>query len=365
MSTPILNNECVPKPEIASNYSVAIRDYRLSKYNSIDILRLLCAIMVVAIHTTPFTEFEGQAGYYAAYVFPRLGVPFFFAVSGYFYIRSLLQGKKIFVKYLKRLAAIYVLWSFIYFLVDFIQAVRYDYSLVQFAKGSLFDFFITGSHYQLWFFPTLVFCVITVTMLKNHMKLLCAISILLYLAGCLAGAYYGLGSSLPPVKAVYDSPHLELIRRNLFMGLPFFLLGYLLYIIYPKLEKLKGKVFIFALGASSVLYISEIVVVRNLKLNANIITSVFLYPLLAAVLTVCLRYPLPNSGRAARFCKTSANFIYYSHPLYMFIAARLLSRLFNLSLPPTPEFLLTCSITLLSSYIIFRLDNRYLNKLVQ
>ncbi len=365
MSTPIVNNQYASKPEITANISMGVQGGRLSKYNSIDILRLLCAIMVVAIHTTPFTEFKGQAGYYAAYVFPRLGVPFFFAVSGYFYISSLLQGKKVFFKYLKRLAAIYILWSFIYILVDYIQTVRYDHSLLLFAKTSLFNFFITGSHYQLWFFPTLFFCVITVTILKKHINLLFIVSALLYLAGCLAGAYYGLGSNIPLIKAVYDSPHLELIRRNLFMGLPFFLLGYFLLLFYPKLEKLKGKVFLFALAASAVLYILEIVVIRDLKLNANVITTVFLYPLLTAVLILCLRYPLPGCSKAARFCKTSSNFIYYSHPLYMFIAARLLSKLFNLTLPPTPEFVLICSLTLLSSYIIFKLDNRYLNKLVQ
>ncbi len=365
MSTPIVNNQYAPNPEITANNSMAVQGGRHSKYNSIDILRLLCAIMVVAIHTTPFTEFEGQAGYYAAYVFPRLGVPFFFAVSGYFYISSLLQGKKVFVKYLKRLAAIYILWSFVYLLVDFIQAVRYDYSLVLFAKTSLFNFFITGSHYHLWFFPTLFFCVITVTILKKYINLLFIASVLLYFAGCLTGAYYGLGSNIPLIKTLYDSPNLELIRRNLFMGLPFFLLGYLLLLVYPRLEKLKDKVFLFALAASSVLYILEIAVIRDLKLNANIITSVFLYPLLTAVLILCLRYPLPDCGKAARFCKTGANFIYYSHPLYMFIAARLSSKLFNLTLPPTPEFVLICSVTLLSSYVIFKLDNRYLNKLVQ
>ena len=335
------------------------------KINSIDILRLICAVMVVAIHTQPLTEYENIAGYFATYIFPRMGVPFFFAVSGYFYISGLMQGKKVFLKYLKRLLTIYILWSFIYYSVDFIQVMRSNSSIAGFIKRSFFNFFISGSHYQLWFFPVLIFCVILVTVLRKYLIGLSILSFLLYGGGCLVGAYYKLGSAIPLINSLYHSNQLETVRRYLFMGLPFFMLGYVLIHVSRKLNSVKNKTVLLATGIIAVLFLAEILVVRELRLQSNIIITIFLYPLLLLVLTLCLRYPLTQFDKAARFCKTSANFMYYSHPLYMFVLAKALSKIFSISLGNTLEFLLICASTVISSYVIFKVDNKYLNKLVQ
>lgn len=338
----------------------------LIKYNSIDILRLLCAIMVVAIHTEPLTEYSNLLGFIGTFIFPRLGVPFFFAVSGYFYINSLLQGKKVFLKYLKRLLTIYSIWSLIYYTVDFLQVMRSHNSLTEFVKRSINNFFLSGSHYQLWFFPALIFCVVVVTLFRKRLALLSVISFVFYGIGCLLGAYYyKLGSKIPFIDSLYHSHHLEIIRRNLLMGLPFFLLGYILIKIYPKLDKIKSKALILAFFFTLVLYLAEIFTGKILKLQSNIVMTVFLYPLLALVLILCLRFPLSKLNVTASFCKVGANFMYYSHPLYMFIIQKVLARFFSLTLSNTLEFLIICSTTVISAYIIFRVNNSCLNKLVQ
>lgn len=345
--------------------SPSLEKTRIKKYNSIDILRLLCAVMVVAIHTEPLMEYQNLSGYFATYIFPRLGVPFFFAVSGYFYINGLLQGRKVFLKYIKRLLAIYTIWSLIYYLVDFIEVLRNHYSIKEFAINSVNNFFLSGSNYQLWFFPTLIFCVIVTTLFRRQLAGLTVISLLLYSVGCLTGAYYKFGEQIPFINSLYNSSQLETIRRNLLMGLPFFLLGYILIKLYPKLDKIKSKVLILAFCLIFALFLAEIFIGKALSLQANIIMTVFLYPLLALVLVLCLRYPLPQWELTARFCKISANFMYYSHPLFMFIMSRTLTGLFDLTLSGTAEFLLTCLLTVLSSFIIYKINNRHLNRLVQ
>ncbi len=350
----------------AENSSAADIQKNFRKINSIDILRLICAIMVVAIHTQPLSEYENLAGYIATFVFPRLGVPFFFAVSGYFYISGLIQGKKVFVKYIKRLLTIYILWSLIYYSVDFIQVIRSNGSFTGFLKSCFFDFLITGSQYQLWFFPVLIFCVILVTVLRRHLVSLSILSFLLYGGGCLVGAYYyKLGSKIPLINNLYHSQQLETVRRYLLMGLPFFMLGYILIHAYRKLGNVKNKTLLLSTGIISVLFFMEIFIGKAFGLQANIITTIFLYPLLLLVLTLCLRYPLPQFEKAARFCKTSANFMYYSHPLFIFVMTEALSKQFSISLGNTSEFLLICVSTVISSYIIFKINNKYLNKLVQ
>ena len=57
--------------------------------NSIDIFRLLCAVMVVAIHTAPFSDISGPLGDLCTNLLPRIAVPYFFATAGYFYISAL------------------------------------------------------------------------------------------------------------------------------------------------------------------------------------------------------------------------------------------------------------------------------------
>ena len=334
------------------------------KYNSIDIMRLLCAVMVVVIHTQPLTEYGGVLGYFATFIFPRLGVPFFFAVSGYFYISGLLSGKKIFLKYVKRLLVVYTIWSFIYYAVDFVQVVRSNSSIWDFLRRSVINFFISGSHYQLWFFPALIFCVMVVTLCRKHLWKLTVLSFILYIGGCLVGAYYKLGTKIPVIHYLYHSNSLEVVRRYLFMGLPFFLLGFVLIKVNKRLLAVKNKTIILSLVFTTILFLAEIFIVKTLKLQSNIIITVFLYPLLTIFLILCFRYPLTKSNTAGCFCKVSANFMYYSHPLYMFVVSKLLFKFFQISLSNTLEFLLICTLTVLSSYIIFKLDVKLLNKLV-
>ena len=61
---------------------------------SIDLFRLYCAVLVVAIHTSPFMDQNNKLGFISTQVIPRIAVPFFFIVSGYYYIQNLEQGKK-------------------------------------------------------------------------------------------------------------------------------------------------------------------------------------------------------------------------------------------------------------------------------
>lgn len=88
---------------------------------SIDIFRYVCAIMVIMIHTRPLEEFNVQLGFFTSNIIPRIAVPFFFAVSGYFYIQKLEKKEKVFVNYIIGLIKIYFIWSVIYFIVAFIE----------------------------------------------------------------------------------------------------------------------------------------------------------------------------------------------------------------------------------------------------
>ena len=61
----------------------------IKRYNSIDVFRLVCAIMIVSIHTQPLSDINSFAGYFASGIITRFAVPYFFVVSGYFYYDKL------------------------------------------------------------------------------------------------------------------------------------------------------------------------------------------------------------------------------------------------------------------------------------
>ena len=72
--------------------------------NSIDIFRLICSIMVIMIHVSPFIEINESIGFFFSTIFPRIAVPFFFAVSGYFYHKKLEKSKHIYQTLFKELS---------------------------------------------------------------------------------------------------------------------------------------------------------------------------------------------------------------------------------------------------------------------
>lgn len=83
------------------------------RINSIDIFRYICAILVVAVHATPFTEINSTIAYIFEAILPRIAVPFFFAISGYYYIKKITKDSvninHIFWTYTKKLLIVYSL----------------------------------------------------------------------------------------------------------------------------------------------------------------------------------------------------------------------------------------------------------------
>ena len=80
---------------------------------SIDITKLLMAILTIGIHTEPF-RFNVWLDYGFG-IATRFCVPFFFAASSYFFW---IKPHKP-VRYIKRILSLYVIWSLIYFPFDF------------------------------------------------------------------------------------------------------------------------------------------------------------------------------------------------------------------------------------------------------
>ena len=239
---------------------------------SIDIFRYICAIMVVAIHTHPFTEVSANVEFVFSQVFSRIGVPFFFAVAGYFYTQKLDKNQKPFFPYIKRILITYFIWSCIYYFIDFIQGGYKN--IIAFFENSAYMFFVTGSHYHFWFFPALIFAVCFTTFLYKIkcQRLLIPLSIVLYCIGVLGCSYFKIGIRIPVLGVLFTSENFELIRRIFLMGFPLFISGYIVYKVQEKVErKVSDKNLFFLFSATVLIWLLEIFVVVLAQIADNLL----------------------------------------------------------------------------------------------
>ena len=330
---------------------------------SIDIFRLICAVMVVSIHTGPLAELGHDWWYLTVEILPRIGVPFFFCTMGYYYIGSLLKGQYKFWQTMKRLLITYGLWSIIYYIPDVKQVLNGSVSLEGFLINCVRQFLIYGSREHFWFFPAVFFALIITTLFAKIGKLswLAGLSVVAYILGLLGCSYYGVGNQIPGVSILINSAQYGLIRRIVLMGFPFFMMGYFLQ--KANIEKIKNKTCIILEGILLIAFLAEIIFVNRIQIQANVIITVFLYLLLYNTMLLLLKNPYEKYGKVAAVTRDLSNFMYYSHPLFMIWINTVFMRTLERKASGTEVFLLAVISTVAVGYLLHKTDNKYLNRL--
>ena len=142
------------------------------------------------------------------------------------------------------------------------------------------------------------------------------------------------------------------------MGLPFFVLGQAVAKLQTKLSTLSNKKYCLMLLSAVAIWALEIVAVILLKVQRDVVLTIGLYPLTATVLLFLLRNPMPKWESKAALCRTLANLTYYAHPLFI----EVLGRFCNIT--PTLLFVTVVAVTAALGFVIYKINNKYLNKLV-
>ncbi|MCI8513669.1 MAG: serine racemase VanT catalytic subunit [Lachnospiraceae bacterium] len=191
----------------------------------LDGFRVLCAFLVVAIHTSPLLSVSETADFVLTRVFARVAVPFFFVLTGYFMAPHLEASDRDYRnRFLKKIAAVYGLSMLLYLPLNLYSG----YFGEGFSGGKVvLDILFGGTFYHLWYLPAVLFGVWFVWLLveKAGFKRAFFCSAILYLIGLFGDSYYGLASEIPAVKALYDGIFSisEYTRNGLFFA-PIFLL---------------------------------------------------------------------------------------------------------------------------------------------
>lgn len=198
-------------------------------YGGLDHFRMIAAVLVIAIHTSPLASFGPEGDFFLTRVLARVAVPFFFMVTGQFVLSDVLTRKRgsrrRLFRYLKKTALLYGIAICIYIPIG-IYAGHYKEMTVGILLKMLF---FDGTFYHLWYFPACLLGVMLVYLMSRCMdkRGMTAVAGVLYVLGLLGDSYYGLTQSIPVLSAVYEAGFqiFSYTRNGIFFAPLFLILG--------------------------------------------------------------------------------------------------------------------------------------------
>lgn len=286
-------------------------------YNAVDLMKVVCAFMVIVVHTYPFYETAPDLGFVTSNILGRIVIPFFFVCAGYFMqIGRSHKDENYFRSYIKRLIKLYLIWSIIY-----IPFGMHKLSGLMHIEGGLWlialvvALFNVGTYFHLWYMSALIFAMIFCHwfLKKFSMKALLVTGAALFGIGLLE-TYHGL---LPDnfIRQGVDLYFLLMFttRNGLFFGVLFVGLGMALGDgqRWQNIRHPFRKAFI-----SFILLVIEAFTVRNLDLaidyNMYIMTVPFILYWFSGLMQTKLNLPL-NFKKL----REASTIIYFSHAMFL------------------------------------------------
>lgn len=197
-----------------------------SQYTGVDVLRVVCAFLVIAIHTSPLLSFGEAADFYLTHAICRIAVPFFFVTSGFFLISRYREDTKALLRFIKKTLLLYGVSILLYLPVNIYSGLFRTERLV---PALLQDLFFDGTLYHLWYLPASVIGAVIAwfSVKKFRFGPSFAITGVLYLIGLFGDSYYGVTAQSGVLSASYDCLFqiMDYTRNGLFFAPLFFVLG--------------------------------------------------------------------------------------------------------------------------------------------
>ena len=209
-------------------------------YAGVDYFRIVAAVMVIAIHTAPFSGISKDFDFLLTYCAGRVAVPFFFMTTGYFVLGSWRKngnnaGSKV-IRFIKKTLFLYAVSIVLYLPINFYSG-GLPGSAGEFIRMLIFD----GTFYHLWYFPAVIIgCFVVMMLLKTFpARTVLVITILLYLIGAGGDSYYGIAARIPALEHMYDVIFTvsSYTRNGIFYAPIFLLMGRMLRERKASIEK--------------------------------------------------------------------------------------------------------------------------------
>ena len=297
-------------------------------YGWLDRFRIIAALAVIAIHTSPLDTFHEGADFFLTRVLARIAVPFFFMVTGHFVVAGFLPSGKAapstksmvrFRKFLAKTSMLYLFCIILYLPVGIYAGHYKDMSVGVLLRMLFFD----GTFYHLWYFPACIMGVALVYLLSRFLSLgaMTAVSAVLYAIGLLGDSYYGLVETVPALEAFYGFLFQisSYTRNGLFLAPLFLVLGAWMAGAAQGQggrDLSEKRLFLCSLFALSfALMTGEAFLLRHFQFQRH--DSMYL--LLVPVMLFLYRFLLCIPVKSDRAFRTASTWIYVLHPAFIVV----------------------------------------------
>lgn len=324
------------------------------EYPAVDVFKMLCAILVIMIHTKPFeNHFWLDA---AIGMVTRFAVPFFFTISGFFLFQKVYcnEGKKwtIIGQYLIRLLRFYIIWFVVLRIVD----ILFGGSTIKSVGYYIKQFFFTTDGSALWFVPALIWAILFVSILlrKIQSKFIFYISVVFLLVGYCFSTMLSITEKWPIVQVLKPMVNFIGVQGAVFFAFPYVAMGAMIAqsILKPEIKKdiIYVILFFVCLGVES------IIMVR--RFNAPL-TFLWVAAMPMTYFTTRLTLTLPIKNKSNYYILRKISSLCYVLHIAIF---KIIAYVFQITGFSDQQHLvlttLTIVITILASYCAFILSNR-------
>ena len=336
------------------------------QYDSIDLIKFIAAILIVLMHTDMFNDFYDVCPY--PYLFltgalARLGVPFFFVSSAFFYFRKPLTwaGTK---NYCKRLLTLYIAWFIIYLpktIFDRFICSSYPTGITIFRF--LRSFFVTSTFSGSWFIVSCIFCALLYYWISKLNKKAAnittiVISIISYVWYTFVSGYGNLMNSNGMIsfyniyEMLFGNPYVSFL-----VGIPYFAVGkYFAEICkgdrnynYSKKKSLILTIITFCLLMVEVFICYK----NNLRMSTD--CSIMLLPCIVCMFPLLINWNIELKN--ARLLRISSTIIFFSQFAFMF-ATELTEKAINIVIPYYVKSFFVLAMVLLTSWLVIKLKDK-------
>ena len=309
-------------------------------YGGLDRFRILAAILVIAIHTSPLESYSADADFFLTRILARAAVPFFFMVTGQFVLSPQLASRtrapgtvrfsrgreqRAVWSYLGKLALVYGGCVAVYLPLGIYAGHYRGLTLGKAVQMLVFE----GTFYHLWYFPACMLGILLVTLLGRFLGLrgTLLVSGALYVIGLLGDSYYGVAQRIPALSSVYDaifqiSPY---TRNGLFFAPLFLALGCLMG--GGRQKACRDHLWVWSCFVLSfVLMSKEGFLLRRLGFQRHDSMYVFLVPVMIFLYEILLSV----RSRSVKRLRSISTWVYIVHPA-MIVAVRGAARIVHMT----------------------------------
>ncbi len=293
-------------------------------YAGIDYFRIIAAVLIVAIHTSPLSSFSEIGDFILTRVIARISVPFFFMTSGFFLISRYTCNDDRLKAFIKKTAITYAAAILIYIPINLYNGY---FSIENLLPNIIKDIIFDGTLYHLWYLPaSIIGSVIAWYFVKklDYPKAL-VITVILYIIGLFGDSYYGISEKISVLKIFYELIFQvsDYTRNGLFFAPVFFVVGGM---IAEKMRVVPQKQWeILGFAVSFAFLFAEAMVLHSFDIQRHDSMYLFLLPCMFFLFCLLLHW----KRKRVVWLRTLSLLVYIIHPM-MIVVIRLLAKILGL-----------------------------------